>query len=376
MENKESKLGYLGFDYVNLYVGNALQAASYYITKFGFQNLAYKGLKHGDRRLSTHVVKQNNIVIAFTTSTDKEDSEFSSLLQKHGDSIKEIAFTVEDCKFVYDHAISKGAVSIKAPHEISDERGTVVMATIATPVDDVVHVFVERKNFKGAFLPGFTDEVFQDPMSNITGPVNLQLNDHIVYCLESNEMDKFAQWYYDVLGFHRYWSADESIVHTKYSSLNSTVVADFNTSVKLVINEGVNTIKKSQVQEFVDFAGRGCQHFALVSTDIIDSIEKLVKRGVQFMPVPKTYYSQLKSRLSQCSIEVKEDINKLQELNIFLDFDEDGYLLQIFTKTVEDRPTMIIEVIQRVGHNFGFGAGNFKAIFKAIETEQKQRGNL
>ncbi|KYR02657.1 4-hydroxyphenylpyruvate dioxygenase [Tieghemostelium lacteum] len=373
----EQQLGeYFGFDHVTFWVGNALQSASYYISRFGFENIAYQGLETGERQFATHVIKQNDILLAFSTPLTCDNKEFGDHMTRHGDGVKDIAFRVRDVQEIYNAAVKAGAKSIKEPHQISDEFGRVISATIMGPYGETTHTFIDRSQYKGAFLPGFSYKVVPDPLSKITGPVGLQLTDHVVSNQPDLQMTPVVEWYEKVLKFHRFWSVDDKTIHTEFSSLRSIVVTDSNEKVKLPINEPANGLKKSQIQEYVDFYnGAGVQHIALKTNDIIDSVSKLRERGVEFLTVPSTYYVALKEKLAHAPITVKEDLEKLEKLHILIDYDEKGYLLQIFTKNVEDKPTVFFEIIQRNNHQ-GFGAGNFKALFSAIEAQQAQRGNL
>ncbi|KAK5578183.1 hypothetical protein RB653_003136 [Dictyostelium firmibasis] len=376
---EQDKLGeYLGFDHVTFWTGNALQAASWYIARFGFENCAYRGLETGDRKFATHVIKQNNIFMAFSSTLECDNVEFGEHMYKHGDGVKDVAFRVNtgSVQEIYEAAIKAGAKSVKEPHQIKDEDGVVTLATICSPYGNTTHTFVDRTQYKGTFLPGFSNKVLADPLSKITAPVGLNFIDHIVSNQPDLQMTPVVEWYEKVLRFHRFWSVDDKMIHTEFSSLRSIVVADFDEKVKMPINEPANGIRKSQIQEYVDFySGSGVQHLALNTDNIIDSINKLRERGVQFLSVPKSYYTSLREKLAHSPITVKEDLDTLEKLQILIDYDDKGYLLQIFTKNVEDKPTVFFEIIQRNNHQ-GFGAGNFKSLFEAIEREQEKRGNL
>ncbi|KAN0027020.1 hypothetical protein ACTFIU_009699 [Dictyostelium citrinum] len=365
-----------GFDHVTFWVGNALQAATYYNARFGFENLAYSGLETGNREYATHVVRQNNIVMAFASPLTGDNKDYADHMMRHGDGVKDIAFNVKDVKHIYDEAVKAGAKSVKEPHQIKDEHGVVTLATIMSPYGETTHTFVDRSQYKGGFLPGFSYKVVSDPLSKITEPVGLNLMDHVVSNHADKMMEPVVQWYENVLQFHRFWSVDDKTIHTEYSSLRSVVVADKSENVKLPINEPANGIRKSQIQEYVDFYnGAGVQHIALKTDNIIDAITKLRARGVTFLTVPKTYYTSLREKLEHSSVQIKEDLDILEKLHILIDYDDKGYLLQIFTNNVEDKPTVFFEIIQRNNHN-GFGAGNFKSLFEAIERQQETRGNL
>eukprot|EP01132_Coremiostelium_polycephalum_P001140 gene1140-1446_t len=375
-QNQSAGSEYLGFDHVTFWVGNALQAATWYNARFGFENIAYKGLETGERKYCTHVIRQQDITMAFVSPLTNDDTKFGEHMTLHGDGVKDVAFKVNDVRNIYKQAIAAGAKSVAEPYELTDENGTVLLATIESPYGNTTHTFVNRSKYNGVFLPTFTTTVFQDPLSKITGPVGLLHTDHIVSNQPDQQMTPVVEWYENVLKFHRFWSVDDKTIHTDYSSLRSIVVTDDNEKVKLPINEPANGKRKSQIQEYVDFyAGAGVQHIALRTNDIIDSVSKLRQRGVQFLTVPPSYYVALREKLAHAPITVKEDLDKLEKLHILIDYDDKGYLLQIFTKNVEDKPTVFFEIIQRNNHQ-GFGAGNFKALFEAIEREQEKRGNL
>lgn len=376
MESDSFPYKYLGFDYVTFWVGNAKQAADWYIARFGFSRIAYKGLETGHRDRVEHVIRQNNTTFSFVSPYTTDDAEFTAHLGKHGDGVKDIAFTVDDVRGVYDVAVKSGGQVVREPFELKDEHGTVVLATIKT-YGDTTHTFVERKNYKGAFLPGYKlVDGSADPLTRLAGSPNLEAVDHIVGNQPDKEMEPAVQYYEKVLKFHRFWSVDDSIIHTEFSSLRSIVVTDKDEVVKMPINEPAQGKKKSQIQEYVEYyGGAGVQHIALKTSDVINAVVQLRARGVEFLSVPKSYYSALREKLKSASIKVQEDLDKLEELSILVDYDDKGYLLQIFTKPVEDRPTLFYEIIQRHNHH-GFGAGNFRALFEAIEREQQARGNL
>lgn len=372
-----------GFDHVQWWVGNAKQAAQTYAARFGFQPVAYRGLETGSRTTCSHVVKQGKIIFVFSSALNPGEatSEFGDdinvHLAKHGDGVKDVAFTVDDCHAVYKSAVSRGGKSIREPTELKDEKGTVILATVQT-YGDTVHTFIERKAYSGVFLPGYRAvDSASDPMAFITPSPGLDLIDHCVGNMPDQGMEPSVQWYEQVLQFHRFWSVDDSQIHTEYSSLRSVVVADHDEVVKMPINEPANGKRKSQIQEYVEYyGGPGVQHIALKTDNIINAITQLRARGVQFLRVPDTYYEGLRARLAvSTNIKVKEDLETIQKLNILVDMDEKGYLLQLFTAPVQDRPTVFLEVIQREGCS-GFGAGNFKSLFEAIEREQDARGNL
>jgi 4-hydroxyphenylpyruvate dioxygenase len=373
---------FYGFDHVVFWVGNAKQAASFYTTRFGFEYFAYQGLETGERNLATHVVKKGKIIFAFSTSYgpyENKDNAMSEHLTKHGDGVKDMALTVEDAKKTYQVAVSRGAKSYSEPKTLTDEHGSVIVASIQT-YGDTIHTLVQRKvdgkEYKGIFLPGFKEHFLRDPINDVLPDTGLAVIDHIVGNQPDHEMEPTVDWYVQMLDFHRFWSIDDKLMHTDYSALNSIVVADFDEVIKLPINEPAPGKRKSQIQEYVDYyIGAGVQHIALKTENIIESVTALRKRGVEFLPIPKAYYDNFRKALPNLSIEVKEDIDTIEKLGLLIDYDDNGYLLQLFTKPVEDRPTLFLEIIQR--RNFwGFGAGNFKSLFKAIEDEQAKRGNL
>ncbi|XP_043478394.1 4-hydroxyphenylpyruvate dioxygenase isoform X1 [Leptopilina heterotoma] len=366
---------FLCFDHIKFWVGNALQASSFYCTRLGFQPLAYRGLETGSRISAAHVIRQNEITFVFESPYEPDHEEMSLHLSQHGDGVKDVAFRVEDIHAIIKVAKQKGAKIVQDIHEEKDEYGTVLLATIQV-YGDTLHTFIDRTNYKGFFLPGYRRETASDELAEILPPINLQFIDHIVGNQPDKGMEPVADWYEKCLQFHRFWSVDDSQLHTEYSALRSIVMTNWEETIKLPINEPAPGKKRSQIQEYVEYyGGPGVQHIALNTNDIVTAIENLRKRGMEFLTVPDTYYDLLRSRLQDSATEITEDLNTLQKLKILVDYDENGYLLQIFTKNMQDRPTLFIEVIQRHNHN-GFGAGNFQALFEAIELEQEKRGNL
>ena len=294
---------------------------------------------------------------------------------KHGDGVRDVAIRVKDCRTLYDKLMSRGATSVRPPAEIKDSHGSAVVASIQT-YGDTVHTLVELRNYDGPFLPGYEAVTAEDPLAKITASPKLEFVDHVVGNQPDGAMEEVCQWYEDVMGFKRFWSVDDKQVTTKYSSLRSVVMTDADETVKMPINEPADGLRKSQIQEFVDYYdGPGVQHIALRTFDIVHTVRMLRARGIQFLTVPKGYYDDLRVRLAASPLEVKEDLDTIEDLNILVDFDDQGYLLQIFMRPIQDRPTVFIECIQRQTHE-GFGVGNFKALFEAIEREQEQRGNL
>jgi 4-hydroxyphenylpyruvate dioxygenase len=371
-----------GFHSVQFFSGNAKIAASFYVTRMGFTHVAYCGLETGSRSICSHVVQQGRIRFVLSSplspTSSEKGSDMNQHLSLHGDGVKDVAFSVSDCRAIYDSAIKRGAQSVSEPKEISDDFGTVILATIKT-YGDTVHTFVQNKDYTGPFLPGYRatpNGGLSDPMLTITPPVGLDFIDHVVGNMPDLGMEPSVQFYEKVMQFHRFWSVDDKQMSTEHSALRSIVVADHTEQVKMPINEPAPGKRKSQIQEYCDFyGGAGVQHIALNTKDIISAITHLRARGMTFLRVPDTYYTALRDRLKSTGIEVKEDLDTIQKLNILVDFDEKGYLLQLFTSPIQDRPTMFLEVIQRAGCS-GFGAGNFKSLFEAIEREQAERGNL
>uniref|UniRef100_A0A3Q3QRF0 4-hydroxyphenylpyruvate dioxygenase n=1 Tax=Monopterus albus TaxID=43700 RepID=A0A3Q3QRF0_MONAL len=348
--------------------GNAKQAASFYCDKMGFEPLAYKGLETGSRELVSHVIRQDKV----GSSTPCMGEH----MIKHGDGVKDIAFQVEDCDFLIKTAEGRGAVIVKEPWVEQDSHGRVKYAVVQT-YGDTTHTLIEYLGpYKGLFLPGYKEPLFRDPLLAKLPPGGLNFIDHIVGNQPDDQMVPVSDWYQKCLMFHRFWSVDDKQIHTQYSALRSIVVTNYEETIKMPINEPATGEKKSQIQEYVDYnGGPGVQHIALNTSNIIQAIVNLRDRGMEFLSAPDTYYDTLREKLKTTKIKVKEDLDRLQELKILVDFDDKGYLLQIFTKPVQDRPTLFLEVIQRNNH-YGFGAGNFKSLFEAIEKDQDARGNL
>lgn len=370
-EGAQDFLPLLGTDYVEFIVGNAKQAAHFYKTAFGFQSLAYAGLETGVKDRASYVLVQDKIRIVLTTPLTAE-SELNNHIVQHGDGIKVVALWVEDARQAYNETVSRGAKSYMEPVVEKDEFGEVVRAGIYT-YGETVHMFVERKNYTGTFLPGFVKwESDYNP-----APVGLKYVDHMVGNVGWNEMNTWVKWYEDVMGFVNFLSFDDKQINTEYSALMSKVMSNGNGRIKFPINEPAEGKKKSQVEEYLDFYnGPGVQHVAVATDDILKTVAEMKKRGVEFLSAPpQAYYDMIPARLGVHRDMMKEDIAELQKLGIMVDADEEGYLLQIFTKPVEDRPTLFFEIIQRMGAR-GFGAGNFKALFESIEREQEKRGTL
>ena len=370
-EGAQDFLPLLGTDYIELYVGNAKQAAHFYKTAFGFQSFAYKGLETGSRDSVSYVLKQDKIRLVLTTPLNSE-SIINEHIVKHGDGVKVVALWVEDAKKAYEETTSRGAKSYMEPLVEQDEFGEVVRSGIYT-YGETVHLFVERKNYSGTFLPGFKKwESTYNPDT-----VGLKFIDHMVGNVGWGQMNKWVKWYEDVMGFENFLSFDDTQIHTEYSALMSKVMSNGNGRIKFPINEPAEGIKKSQIEEYLDFyEGSGVQHVAVATNDIISTVSEMRKRGVEFLSTPPDeYYKSVPIRLEEHNHKLREDLEKLKSLGIMIDADEEGYLLQIFTRPVEDRPTLFFEIIQRMGAR-GFGAGNFKALFESIEREQQKRGTL
>jgi 4-hydroxyphenylpyruvate dioxygenase len=356
----------LGTDFVELYVGNAKQAAHYYKTAFGFSDLAYSGLETGNREFTSYVLQQGKIRLVLTTPLIP-DSPIAEHIKKHGDGVKVIALWVDDAVNAYEQTVSRGAKSFMEPKTLKDENGAVVMSGIHT-YGDTVHYFVERKNYKGIFLPGYEKlDTGYEP-----GTCGLKYIDHMVGNVELGAMNKWAEFYARVMGFANLITFDDKDISTEYTALMSKVMSNGNGYIKFPINEPAMGKKKSQVEEYLDFyGGPGCQHIAVATDDIVFTVSEMKKRGVEFLYVPGTYYDTVGERVGV----IKEDLETLKKWGIMVDRDEEGYLLQIFTKPVEDRPTMFFEIIQRKGAK-SFGKGNFQALFESIEAEQARRGTL
>jgi 4-hydroxyphenylpyruvate dioxygenase len=370
-EGAQDFLPLLGTDYVEFYVGNAKQAAHFYKTAFGFQSLAYRGLETGSRDSVSYVLVQDKIRLVLTTPLNSS-SPINDHIVKHGDGVKVVALWVEDARSAYEETTKRGAKSFMEPVVEKDEHGEVIRAGIYT-YGETVHMFVERKNYSGTFMPGFKEwKSDYNPTS-----VGLKYIDHMVGNVGWGEMNTWVKWYEDVMGFENFLSFDDKQIHTEYSALMSKVMSNGNGRVKFPINEPAKGNKRSQIEEYLDFyEGPGVQHIAVATDDIIKTVSELKARGIEFLPPPpQAYYDGIPERLGVHRDMMKEDITELQKLSIMVDADEEGYLLQIFTKPVEDRPTLFFEIIQRMGAR-GFGAGNFKALFESIEREQALRGTL
>jgi 4-hydroxyphenylpyruvate dioxygenase len=355
-----------GTDYIEFYVGNAKQAAHFYKTALGFQSHAYAGPETGVRDRVSYVLRQNKLTFMLTTPL-RSDGPIAEHVHKHGDGVKAIALMVEDATSAWNETTKRGGKSFLKPTKLTDDQGELVMSGIHT-YGDVVHLFIERENYEGVFMPGFRKwESAYNPSE--TG---LLYCDHCVGNVGWNQMNPWVKFYEDVMGFRNILTFDDKDISTEYSALMSKVMSNGNGFVKFPINEPAEGKKKSQVEEYLDFYnGEGVQHVAIATADIVSTVTELQKRGVEFLKIPSTYYQTLPDRVGH----IDEDLEPLERLGILVDRDNEGYLLQIFSKPVEDRPTLFFEIIQRKGAK-SFGKGNFKALFEALEREQDARGNL
>ena len=356
-----------GTDYIELYVGNAKQAAHFYMSAFGFQALAFAGPETGVKAKCSYALRQHKLTFVLTTAL-RSENDIATHVYKHGDGVKAIALTVADASLSWRDTIERGASSVLNPVRLADEDGEVVMSGIQL-YGDTVHYFIERNNYKGAFMPGFRKWNNPDFAPADTG---LLYVDHCVGNVGWNQMNKWVKFYEDVMGFRNILTFDDNDISTEYSALMSKVMSNGNGYVKFPINEPAEGKRKSQVEEYLEFYnGEGVQHVALATADIVKTVRDLKSRGVEFLQVPTTYYDDLLDRVGK----IDEDLGPLKELGILVDRDDEGYLLQLFSKPVQDRPTLFFEIIQRKGAK-SFGKGNFKALFEAIEREQEARGNL
>ncbi|KAI4252623.1 MAG: hypothetical protein L6R42_007889 [Xanthoria sp. 1 TBL-2021] len=396
---------YKGYHHMTWYVGNAKQAASYYVTRFGFKHIAFQGLETGHRCVASHVISNGGVTFVIsapirdiaekTTSASEKQllAEIHAHLAKHGDAVKDVAFEVDNVQAVYDRAVQAAVydravqhetVGVQEPRTLRDEHGEVITAIILT-YGDTTHTLVEKSRYQGIFMPGFRTVDQEDPIQKFLPKITLEAIDHCVGNQDWNKMQEVCDYYESKLAFHRFWSPDDNLLSTSFSAMSSIVMASPPPSlIKMPINEPAIGLKKSQIEEFVDFhSGAGVQHIAFRCRDIVATVQGLRERGVEFIDVPSTYYEALHKRLDAMETDTKgkkqwklrEDLKEVERLKILIDFDEGGYLLQIFSKPVLDRPTVFVEIIQR--ENFeGFGAGNFKGLFEAIQLEQERRGNL
>lgn len=364
----ENKISLNGFDHLEFYVGNAKQSAIYYQYAMGFKLVAYAGLETGIRDKTSYLLSQGKI--NFVLSSPMNSGSFiSGHLKKHGDGVRDIAFLVEDSAGCFNEAVKLGAEPVLKPLMSEDKDGFIVRSSVKT-YGDTIHSFIQRDKYKGVFMPGFVSATRK--AVNKIEDTGLKVIDHIVGNVYEGEMNVFTDYYRNVLGFERLISFDDKDISTKYTALQSIVMQNYSGKVKFPINEPAKGVKKSQIEEYLDFyESQGVQHIAMATNNIIETVSSLKKRGVDFLTVPETYYEDVQARVG----EIKEDISELAKLGILIDRDEFGYLLQIFSKPVQDRPTLFFEVIQRRGAK-SFGKGNFKALFEAIEREQERRGTL
>jgi len=355
-----------GTDYVELWVGNAKQAAHYYQSAFGFQLVGYRGPETGTRDRASYLLQQNKIRLVLTTALFPT-GEIAAHVAKHGDGVRDLAMWVDDARDAYSKAVERGAEAVHEPRVLRDDAGEVVIAAIRT-YGDTIHSLVERRNYNGFFMPGFVEKKpHYQPES-----VGLKYVDHCVGNVELGKMNVWVEFYSRVMGFRNLITFDDEDINTEYSSLMSKVMSNGNERIKFPINEPALGKKKSQIEEYLDYyGGPGVQHMALETDDIVHTVSALQDRGVEFMKAPASYYADLQQRVGR----IDEDLETLQDLGILVDRDPDGYLLQIFTRNLQDRPTLFVEIIQRKGAR-SFGKGNFRALFEAIEREQALRGNL
>jgi len=355
-----------GTDFIEFYVGNAKQAAHFYRNVFGYRIVAYRGPETGTRDRASYVLEQGKVRLVLTTAL-RPDSDIAGHVHKHGDGVKDIALWIDDARKAYKLAVERGATPAYEPKSLVDEQGEVVIAGIRT-YGETIHSLVERTNYRGIFMPGFVPFAGQGEAEG----VGLKYIDHCVGNVELGAMNKWVKYYADILGFKQLISFDDKTISTEYSALMSKVVANGNGRIKFPLNEPAQGKKKSQIDEYLEFyQGPGCQHIAIATDNIIDTVTKLRDNGVEFLRVPGTYYDTVIDRVGK----IDEDVARLRDLGILVDRDDEGYLLQIFSKPMEDRPTLFYEIIQRKGAK-SFGAGNFKALFEALEREQDLRGNL
>lgn len=355
-------------DYIEFFCGNAKQSALYYQYAFGFKLTGYSGLETGNKEYASYLLEQGKIRFILTTSYT-DDSFISEHVRKHGDGVRDVAFEVDDAAKSFHETVKRGAVPVLEPTEFKDKDGIIIKSSIKT-FGDTIHSFIERKNYSGKFFPGFTDASHRG-LNNVSD-TNLKAVDHMVGNVELGKMLHWVDFYANTLGFNQLLSFDDKDISTEYTALMSKVMQNSTGKIKIPINEPAKGKKKSQIEEYLDFyKSPGIQHIALATPDILGTVSLLISRGVEFLTVPTTYYSELEARVGK----IDEDIQSLEKLGILVDRDEDGYLLQIFSKPVEDRPTLFFEIIQRKGAR-SFGKGNFKALFESIEREQELRGTL
>lgn len=366
-QQQEDFLPINGTDYIEFYVGNAKQAAHYYQNAFGFQLVGYKGPETGSREVVSYLMQQGKIRFVFTTALFP-GNHIADHVYQHGDGIKDIALWVDDAEKAFNETVGRGAKPVTPLQKLEDEQGVILKASIAA-YGDTIHTFVQRDAYRGFFMPGFVEHT--NPHWHPT-EIGLKYVDHVVGNVELGKMNEMVDFYANVMGFKQLVSFDDEDISTEYTALMSKVMSNGNERIKFPINEPAAGLKKSQIEEFLDYnQGAGVQHIAMATDNIVDTVTALRNRGISFLHVPESYYDVLEERVGK----IDEDLETLKELGILVDRDEEGYLLQIFTKPVEDRPTVFYEIIERKGAR-SFGKGNFKALFEAIEREQALRGNL
>ena len=364
---KQDFLPIHGTDHVEFYTGNAKQSAYFYRAALGFELVAYRGPETGTRESVSYVLEQNKIRLVLTTAL-QASGEIADHVFRHGDGVRSIALQVDDAKSAWHETMQRGAVSASEPNIVQDSDGEACLSAIRL-YGDTIHTFVERRNYRGAFLPGYVRVSTPDPIAR---PVGLLHIDHMVGNVGWGEMNRWVKFYEDVMGFRMFKHFDDQDISTEYSALMSKVMTNGNERIRFPINEPAEGRRKSQIEEYLDFyGGPGVQHIAMATHDIIDTVSRLRDQGIEFLTIPTTYYDELTQRVGK----IDEPLDRLAELGILVDRDDEGYMLQIFTKPVEDRPTLFYEIIQRKGSR-SFGKGNFKALFEAIEREQARRGNL
>ncbi|MFQ3307703.1 MAG: 4-hydroxyphenylpyruvate dioxygenase [Candidatus Midichloriaceae bacterium] len=368
---------YRGFHHVEMIVGNAYQAAMYYSTCFGMNIIAYKGLETQSNEYSSYVLQTGKVIFVLTSPLNINEKKYNAFLSRHGDFIRDVAFSVDNSKLLYEHAITNGAKSILAPTEIVDEFGKVIISTV-TAFGNVVHSFIEKKGYVGKFLPGYSyNKIITNTLSSKLPDTRMGYIDHAVANEQKNNLKNTVDYYIKTLGFHRFWSIDDKLLQTDSSGLRSVVVTDYDETIKIPVNEPAEGLKgTSQVQEFVDFHGTGgVQHIAICCDNLEVTVRAFKDRGGHILPIPPDYYDNLDKIISKKNLDFTVSIEVMKELDMVVDFDQNGYILQVFTRPLSNRPTAFIELIQRNNHN-GFGAGNFKSLFSAIEAQQKLRHTL
>ena len=360
-----------------MWVCNAYQAALYYSTHMGFKPIAYKGLETGDREYTTHVLRAGQVTLLLTSPLNPGETKINQFLTQHGDAVYDVAFSVDNARATYEYAIAQGAKSVSPPKILENEGGQVTVATVQA-FGSTVHSFVERKDYRGVFLPGYSRQhLLQNSLLKILPDPQIGRIDHVVANQQVGNLGKVVDLYINQLGFHRFWSVDDSLLQTGTSGLKSMVVSDFDKTIKIPVNEpSQRFMGRSQTQEFVDFHGAGgIQHIAICVEDLVQTVRVLRQRGCNVLPVPQEYYEDLRDKLDQSKLDLSVSVDVMQELDMVIDFDDNGYILQIFTRPLQARPTLFFEFMQRNNHE-GFGAGNFKSLFAAIEAQQKLRGTL